>query len=199
VARKKLRQERVYLVIGLYWLLTGILNPYNWLTSAQDYHLLGQLMFTRAFIGLHMMIVIFYSCAQGTKKKAIFYVFLGFMLFELIMIIWNGWDSASNSVIAGLGALLVMVFSVAGLVEYFKQVRHSSFENTMAFVYASCLFAYGGIVMICLLNYLNLTTTSDPNEYFLYYLGLLLSSLLTCYGLWQYSEGPSYYKSENKD
>ena len=188
---KKLHYERAYILIGLYWLITALLNQYNWISNAQNNHLQAQLMFIRNLIGAHFVLVIFLFCAEGPQKKIIFYSLLSFILFELLMIIWNGVDNASNIVIIGLGSLLVMIFSIAGLVRYFKEMEHSSFENAMAFVYAAFLFAYGGTTMIYILNYLNVATTNDPDEFFLYYVGLLLSSLLTCYGLWEYAGKPS--------
>jgi hypothetical protein len=193
---KKLQYERTYTFIGLYWLITGLLNQYNWLGAAQNNHLQGQLMFVRNLIGVHFVLVIFLFTAQGNKKKTILYTLMSFFVFELIMMIWNGFDNTLNIAIIGIGALLVLVFSIIGLIDYLKDIEHSSFENTIAFIYAAFLFAYGGTTMIYILNYLNVATTSDPDEFFLYYVGLLLSSLLTCYGLWQYAEKPSFYKNK---
>jgi hypothetical protein len=154
------------------------------------------LMFVRNLIGVHFVLVIFLFTAQGNKKKTILYTLMSFFVFELIMMIWNGFDNTLNIAIIGIGALLVLVFSIIGLIDYLKDIEHSSFENTIAFIYAAFLFAYGGTTMIYILNYLNVATTSDPDEFFLYYVGLLLSSLLTCYGLWQYAEKPSFYKNK---
>jgi hypothetical protein len=193
---KKLRYERTYTLIGLYWLTTGLLNQYNWLGNAQNNHFQAQLMFVRNLIGTHFVLVIFLVRAQGAQKKTIFYTLLAFILFELVMMIWNGLENDSNIIIIGLGALLVLMFSIAGLVDYLREMEHSSFQNTMAFIYAAFLFAYGGTTMIYILNYLNVANTNDPDEFFLYYVGLLLSSLLTCFGLWQYAEKPSFYKSK---
>ena len=156
----------------------------------------AQLMFVRNLIGIHFVLVIFLFRAEGSQKKTIFYTLLSFILFELVMMIWNGSDNASNIVVIGLGSLLVLIFSIAGLVGYLKNMEHSSFDNTLAFIYAAFLFAYGGTTMIYILNYLNVATTNDPDEFFLYYVGLLLSSLLTCYGLWQYAEKSSFYKNK---
>ena len=193
---KKLHYERTYTLVGLYWLITGLLNQYNWLSNAQNNHMQAQLMFVRNLIGIHFVLVIFLFRAEGSQKKTIFYTLLSFILFELVMMIWNGSDNASNIVVIGLGSLLVLIFSIAGLVGYLKNMEHSSFDNTLAFIYAAFLFAYGGTTMIYILNYLNVATTNDPDEFFLYYVGLLLSSLLTCYGLWQYAEKSSFYKNK---
>ncbi len=193
---KKLHYERTYTLIGLYWLITGLLNQYNWIGNTENNHLQAQLMFVRNLAGIHLVFVIFLYSEEGPRKKTIFYTLLLFILFELVMMIWNGLDNTSNIVIIGLGSLLVLIFSIAGLVGYLKNMEHSSFDNTMAFIYAAFLFSYGGTTMIYVLNYLNVATTTDPDEFFLYYVGLLLSSLLTCYGLWQYAEKPAYFKSK---
>ncbi len=193
---KKLQYERVYTLIGIYWLLTGLLNQYNWVCNSQNYHLQAQLMFIRNIICIHFVFFIFFISSRDTKRKSIFYTVLCFILFELLLIIWNGLDENSNVVIIGIGSLIVLVYSVIALIEYIKEIEHSPFENVMAFANAAFLFAYGGITMIYILNYLNVATTSDPDEFFLYYVGLLLSSLLTCFAFWHYAEAPSFYKSK---
>ena len=193
---KKLQYERAYTLIGIYWLITGLLNQYNWLSNSLNYHLQAQLMFIRNILGIHFVLIIFYICAKGAKRKSIFYSMLSFILFEMMMMIWNGLDNTSNIVIIGIGSLLVLIYSIVGLVEYLKEIEHPTFENTMAFINAAFLFSYGGTTMICILNYLNIAATSDPDEFFLYYVGLLLSSLLTCFGLWQYAQIPSFYKNK---
>lgn len=193
---KKLQYERTYTLIAIYWLLTGLLNQYNWVSDSQNFHLQAQLMFIRNLLGIHFVLIIFLISSRDGKRKSIFYSLLAFILFEMLMMIWNGLDNESNIIIIGLGSLLVLVYSIIGLVEYMKEMEHSRFENAMAFVNAAFLFAYGGTTMIYILNYLNIAATNDPDEFFLYYVGLLLSSLLTCFGLWQYAEAPSFYKTK---
>jgi len=193
---KKLQYERTYTLIAAYWLITGLLNQYNWVSNSQNFHLQAQLMFIRNLLGIHFALIIFLICSRDTKRKSIFYSLLAFILFEMLMMIWNGLDNSSNIIIIGIGSLLVLVYSIIGLVEYMREIEHSPFENAMAFVNAAFLFAYGGTTMIYILNYLNIATTNDPDEFFLYYVGLLLSSLLTCFGLWQYAQAPSFYKSK---
>jgi hypothetical protein len=193
---KKLQYDRAYTLIGAYWLVTGLLNQYNWVSDSQNYQLQAQFMFVRNLLGIHFVLFIFLICSRDTKRKSIFYALLSFILFEMLMMIWNGLENGSNVIIIGIGSMLVLIYSIIGLIEYIQEIEHSSFENAYAFVNAAFLFAYGGTTMIYILNYLNIATTSDPDEFFLYYVGLLLSALLTSFGLWHYGEVPAFYKSK---
>ena len=196
VLRKKLLYQKTYLLIGIYWLLTGLLNQYRFISHATNNHLQAQLMFVRNLIGIHFVFVIFLISSKFTKRKGLFYSMLGFILFEALILIWNGFENGPNLLIIGMGSFLIIIHCIFGLVGYLKEIQHSTFENTMAFTYASFLFAYSGSTLICLLNLFNVSNSTDPDEFFLYYVGILLSSLLSCFGLWQYAEIPSFYKSK---
>ncbi|HVM87105.1 MAG TPA: hypothetical protein VMT76_02880 [Puia sp.] len=193
---KKLQYQRTYTLIGIYWLVTGLLNQYNWVSDSDNYLLQALLMFFRNLFGIHVALIIFMVYSKEGKRKKIFYTLLAFISFELTMLIWNGMETRSNIIITGIGSLIVLIYSIVGLIEYIKEVYHSPFENTIAFINAAFLFAYGATVMLSTLNFFAIASPSDPNEFFLYYVGLLLSALLTCFGLWQYAETPSFYRNK---
>ncbi|MBS1666229.1 MAG: hypothetical protein JST58_02525 [Bacteroidetes bacterium] len=193
---KKLQYQKIYLLIGLYWLATALLNQYNWLGNADDWDVQTNLMFVRNLIGIHFVLAIYLLCANGDQKKIILYSLFAFATFELLIATLNGINQFSGVIIDGVGALLVLAFSLVGLAGYFKEIEHSPYEHGIAFIYAAFLFAYGSVAMIYSLNYFKVATVNDPNEFFLYYVGLLLAVLLTCYGFWQYASKTSQSKTE---
>jgi hypothetical protein len=194
---KKLQNKRVYALVGIYWLVAALLNQYYWLGNSENNQVQAQFMFARNLVGVHFVLVIFFFSFSGTKKRVVLYTMLLFVLFELMITILDGFTTNTGIVVIGLGSLIVLFFCLWGLTDYFRELEHSSFQNFIAFIYAAFLFAYGSATMIHVLNYLKVSTVNDPNEFFLYYVGLLLSSLLTCYGIWKYATKPSLLQSEN--
>ncbi|MBS1973030.1 MAG: hypothetical protein JST13_01665 [Bacteroidetes bacterium] len=188
--------ERAYTFIGIYWLVIGLLNQYNWVQSTNDNELQAQLLFLRNFFGIHLALIIFIVYSKGKKRKSILLTLLAFVFFETLMMVWNGIENDSNVIIIGIGSLIVMVYSIVGLIEYINEIYHSPLENAMSFISAAFLFAYGSITMTSVLNVLRIASPTDPNESFLYYVGLLISALLSCFGLWRYAEAPSFYKGK---
>ena len=193
---KKLQYQKIYLLIGLYWLVMALLNQYNWLGNADDWDVQTNLMFARNVIGIHFVLAIYFLCANGDQKKIILYSLFAFATFELMVCTLNGINHFSGIIINGIGALMVLAFSVVGLAGYFKEIEHSPYEHSIAFMYAAFLFAYGSVAMIYSLNFFKVAAVNDPNEFFLYYVGLLLALLLTCYGFWQYASKASLAKNE---
>jgi hypothetical protein len=87
------------------------------------------------------------------------------------------------------GLLLIIAYSLTGLVQYIKKMEHTQFENSMVFVYGSLLFAYGSFLIIYIFAHAHGnggSTENDTDSFLLYYISLLLSSAVTSAGLWSY-------------
>jgi hypothetical protein len=67
-------------------------------------------------------------------------------------------------------------------------MEHTRFENSMVFVYAAALFAYGsGLIIYIFAHYHPAGSNNDDTDSFLlYYISLLLSAIVTSTGLWSY-------------
>ncbi len=92
--------------------------------------------------------------------------------------------------IIGSGLLLILVYSLVGLLQYLRKMEHTPLENSMVFVYASLLFAYGSFLIIYIFAHVRATRSSgdnnDADSYLLYYISLLLSAIVTTAGLFTY-------------
>jgi hypothetical protein len=76
-----------------------------------------------------------------------------------------------------------------GLWDYLKKMEHSRFENSMVFIYASLLFAYGSMLIIYIFAHFHHSTgkaAGDADSFLLYYVSLLLSAAIASAGLWSY-------------
>ena len=188
ILTKKLKSEKTYLIIALYWLANGIINLPEWTGQSDNKFLVKHLTLIYNLIDAPMVLLVFLFAASANQKKIIRYILAGFVFFEIIMLLWKGYNLESSTVIIGLGTFFAITFSVIGVMEYLQKMEHTPFENTMVFVCASFLFDYGIFIIIYFFSYLNKTTKNeDIDNFIIYYVSLMLSTFLTCYGFWQFA------------
>jgi hypothetical protein len=187
---KKLKYEKAYFLIAIYWLANGLMNLPGWLGQSDNKPLLHQVTLLYNLLDAPMILLVFLYSLNRNSKKIIRYTLLFFILFEVIIVAWKGYNLTSSTIIIGLGTFLAITFGIMGVMEYVQKVEHTSFENAMVFVYASILFAYGIFVIIYFFSYLNPNTPTKAeniDNFIIYYVSLLLSTFLTCLGLWQFA------------
>jgi len=186
---KKVRQVTTYKVLGVYWLLNGLVNlPHiapiqqagirDFFTRFSDWYDLAD---------APLMLLIFALASTGKWRKQLLLVLSGLVAGEAIFLLAKGYTYCWP-VIIFVGVLLVLVYSVIGLWQFFKQMEHDRFENSMVFVYAALIFAYGTYLIIFLLSYLPKSTGGYDlqDSYLMYYISLALAAVLTCAGIWSY-------------
>ncbi len=192
VWRKRLGGVKTFLFIGIYWLANGLLNLPDFFKPSQitkDIQL--QLILIYNLLDAPLALLIFYFAASGQKKRLLFYLLLLFSVFELVAVLWKGHNMTSSTIITGPGNLMGLVFGVWGMAEYFHKIEHTPFENTMGYVYAGFLFNYGLSIVTYVFNYLDPLKDSRqtlPATLFVYYSSLILSGLLTSFGLWRHGQ-----------
>jgi hypothetical protein len=188
---KKIRQVSTFWILGVYWLLSGLVNL-PMLQRPGGYHGLISIL-SRLYMMAEtpLVLLVFASASPRSLKRQLWLVVLLYFLGESSLIGWKGYGRLSSELILGVGLLLILLYSVVGLVLYLKRVEHTRFENSMVFIYAAELFAYGsGLIIYIFAHYHSLGSASDSDNdtdsFLLYYISLLLSALVTCTGLWIY-------------
>ena len=134
-----------------------------------------------------LMLLIFALASSGRLRKQLFLVMFGLVGGEALLIAQKGYAFSWHYIIAA-GVLLVLAYSVAGLWQYLKKMEHDRFENSMAFVYAALLFAYGTYLIIFLLSLFPKSpqTYNEADSFLMYYISLSLAAVLTSAGIWSY-------------
>jgi hypothetical protein len=189
---KKMRQVNSFCVLGVYWLLNGLVN----LMAQHFFQFEGSRSIIR-HLNLYYnlaetpLVLLTFACAQsGTFRKQLLLILLGFITGESILIGLKGYNYSSSTMIIGSGLLLILVYSLVGLLQYLRKMEHTPLENSMVFVYASLLFAYGSFLIIYIFAHVRTTRSSgennDADSYLLYYISLLLSAIVTTAGLFAY-------------
>ncbi|HMH20540.1 MAG TPA: hypothetical protein VK563_02135 [Puia sp.] len=188
---KKMRKDKAYWMVGLYWLATGLVNLPNFgsafAVQAGHTPLQDRIKLIYNLLDTPLILLIFLYSAPGKKhKKHILLVLFLFLLMEGGLLDWKGYDTLSSALIIGAGMLLVFSYSITGLVQYMKKMEHTSFENSMVFVHAALLFAYGSFIIIYIFIRVHPSTIDKQDSFMIYYISLLLSAVITCLGLWSY-------------
>jgi hypothetical protein len=188
---KKMRKDKAYWMVGLYWLATGLVNLPNFGSAFADQaghaplHERVKLIYN--LLDTPLILLIFLYSAPGKKyKKHILLVLFLFVIMEAGMLNWKGYNPLSSAMIIGAGMLLVFSYSVTGLVQYMRKMEHTSFENSMVFVHAALLFAYGSFIIIYTFIRVHPDSIDKQDSFMIYYISLLLAAAITCLGLWSY-------------
>ena len=199
---KKMRQVNTYCVLGIYWFLNGLVN----LLALHFAHFSDSHLFTRQLNNYYSLaeaplVLLAFACAQsGRGRRHLLLVLLLLVAGESAFIALRGHNIPATAVMLASGLMLIIAYSLTGLVRYIKKMEHTQFENSMVFVYGSLLFAYGSFLIIYIFAHIHAnggSTENDTDSFLLYYISLLLSSAVTTAGLWSYGIRKSYSSSSS--
>ncbi|HWB93679.1 MAG TPA: hypothetical protein VG605_17585 [Puia sp.] len=186
---KKVRKVNTFRVIGIYWFLNGLVNlpMLGQIRQESLRNFFTQLSTIYDLADAPLMLLIFALAASGRFRKQLLLVMLGLIGAEAVLVAEKGY-TYSWPLFIGAGVVLVLAYSVAGLWQYLKKMEHDRFENSMAFVYASLLFAYGTYLIIFLLSLFpkSSQTYNEADSFLMYYISLSLAAVLTSAGIWSY-------------
>lgn len=185
-----MRQVNTYCVLGIYWFLNGLVNLLDLdFADFSNSHLFIRQLSLYYGMAEAPLILLAFACAQsGRGRKQLLLVLLLLVAGESVLTALHTHKFPATAAILASGLLLIITFSVTGLVQYIKKMEHTRFENSMVFVYGSLLFAYGSFLIIYIFAHIhgNTATENDTDSFLLYYISLLLSSAVTSAGLWSY-------------
>ena len=184
---KKLNSKKAYLFIAIYWLLNGVVNLPIFIGQSDNTDLANQISLVYNLLDAPLVLLVFYFSAIGNKKRVLLYLLILFAVFELSIVAWKGHNWDSSTIIVGTGGLLILIYSVMGVAEYFQKIQHNSFETTMGLVYAAFIFDYGLSIITFFSNYLNFKKETVGENLFVYYLSVISATMLTSFGLWRYA------------
>ena len=87
-----------------------------------------------------MVLLVFLFSVPLNRRRMVRTTLYLFLLFELVTVIWKGYNLASSIVIIGVGTFLAITFSIISILEYLKKIEHTAFENTMVFIFMDRFF-----------------------------------------------------------
>ena len=187
---KKMRQVNTYCVLGIYWFLNGLVNllALDFARFSDSHLFIRQLSMYYSLAEAPLLLLAFACAKSGRGRRQLQLVLLLLVAGELVLTELHQHNFPATTVNLALGLLLIIAYSVTGLVQYIKKMEHTRFENSMVFVYGSLLFAYGSFLIIYIFAHIhgNGVTENDTDSFLLYYISLLLSSAVTSAGLWSY-------------
>jgi hypothetical protein len=183
---KKMRQVNTYWIIGIYWLLNGLVNlPELGIFTGSRWQ--EKLTLSYNLAETPLVLLVFGLASSGRQRRNMLLLILGFIAGEAVLISWKGYNFSSSTLIIGSGLLLILTCCITGLIKYVKKMEHTRFEHSMVFVYAALLFAYGSFMIIYIFAHIHSNAIGNGTDSFLlYYVSLLISAAVTSMGLWSY-------------
>ena len=185
---KRLAPDKSYFIVVLFWTINGItyapeIFHWTWYNSITN-----QITLYYNLIDAPLIILFFYFFY---KKKFFLYLLLSFIIFEVLMIAWKGFNFDSNNIIIGVGSLICLILNIWGINLYLKNIEHTANENVMVFLNAGFIFYYGLFAVAFYFNYLQsskvVLLANLPYVTFINYFSICMATGLISYGLWKFA------------
>jgi hypothetical protein len=182
---KRLAENKAYMVIAIFWMLNGLLYlpdifHWNWYEPVTF-----RILLLYNLIDAPLICLIFY---YAFEKKIFLQLILAFIVFEVGVISWKGFNIDSNNIIIAVGCLLCLVLNIWGIIKYLKKVKHTDNETVLVFVFAGFIFYYGLCVDILLISrFLKLTFIQGDSIMLINYIAIFLATVLISFGFWKYA------------
>ena len=188
---KRMRQVRTYRILGIYWLLTALINIIDldlFSSFSRIAEIKERLNCYDDLLDTPLALLLFASAASGRRRKQILLVCGLFIAGELTLVGLKGYNTTISAIIVGTGMLLAIFYSIAGLVQYMRDMEHTPFENSMVYVYSALIFAYGSYLILYIFSLIRAYNGSGSNKdsNLVYFISMLLSAGVTSIGLWSY-------------
>jgi hypothetical protein len=181
---KKLAPEKSCLIIALFWTINGITYTPEIFHWTWYNHITNQITLYYNLIDAPIIILFFYFYF---RKKFFLNLLFAFIVFEVIMITWKGFNFVSGNVIIGLGTLICLVLNIWGTSVYFRKMQHTSSEFVLVFVNAGLIFYYGLFTVVYFFNYVTFSKITLPYVTFINYFSICMATGLISFGLWKYA------------
>lgn len=138
-----------------------------------------------------MLFFLLYFCTSTLQAKRMKAIILAFMLFEIIVVLFRGFDKEAITIILAPGLSIVFCYCLYFFVRNAKKAITHHKATGKAFILAAQLFAYGCFIILYLMFYIFETHIIDKkiNEqyvgdtFLIYFFVATLSSLLMCAGI----------------
>ncbi|HEY4967985.1 MAG TPA: hypothetical protein VII28_16375 [Puia sp.] len=189
---KRLAPDKPFLIISLFWMVNGFMySPDIFTFSWYDRNLSNQVLLFYNLIDAPLIILFFY---YAFKKKFFLKLLIAFIVFEIIMTLWKGFNDDSDNIIIGVGTFICLIMNIWGISQYFRNMEHSTRENILVFVNAGFIFYYGLFPVTFYFNYIRFSQATLPYITFINFFSICMATGLISFGIWKYAE--TQYREE---
>jgi hypothetical protein len=189
---KRLSPDKPFLIISLFWMVNGFMySPDIFTFPWYDRNLSNQVLLFYNLIDAPLIILFFY---YAFKKKFFLKLLIAFILFEIVMTLWKGFNDDSDNIIIGVGTFICLIMNIWGISQYFRNMEHSTRENILVFVNAGFIFYYGLFPVTFYFNYIKFSQATLPYITFINFFSICMATGLISFGIWKYAE--TQYREE---
>jgi hypothetical protein len=130
-----------------------------------------------------MLIFMSYFSQTASFRKKMFIAVPILIVFDIVIIILNGFNIESATIALGPGLAIIMVYAILFFIRQAKLTIIHQKALGKACMVAALLFAYGGYTFIYIVYYL-MKTPHKADTYVVYYLITFCSSLILATGIY---------------
>ena len=183
---KRLAPDKSYLFVSLFWMINGIVyTPEIFKWSWYNANVSNQISLFYNKFDAPLVIIFFY---YAFKKKVFLQLLIAFIIFEILMTVWKGYNFDSDDIIIGTGSFICLVMNIWGITQYFRNMEHTVKENILVFINAGFIFYYGLFPVTFYFNYIKFSKVTLPYITFINFFSICTATALISFGLWKYAE-----------
>lgn len=182
VSLKKLWKDPAFLLIAVYWAISGIINMADKIPGITTRQLdLVVMIYNMLDIPIVLGIIYYTSNSVSIRKFA--KIAAPVLLFaQLINFFRLGWNYDAAKYVLAVGLLVVLVAVVWEISLYMQKLEHSKHEKAMIFIYVSWLFSYGTFIIVYIFDYYVNATSSGVDNLIIYYISTFIAIVIASIG-----------------
>jgi len=178
---KKLWKESAFLLIALYWVLSGMVNILDKTGIAKTAMDLITIVYNMLDIPI-VLGLIYFTTKSFRIKRFTMIAAPALLVAQLISFMVKGWNYDAAKYVLAAGLLMVIYAVVCELSLYMHKLEHTRHEKAMVFIHVSFLFAYGTFIIIYIFDYYIKVGTSSIDNFIIYYISSLIAIIIASIG-----------------
>ncbi len=185
VVLKKLWREPPFLLIAIYWMLSGCINLVDKIPGISSKSLeLVTIIYNMLDIPIILWIIYFTTTTLPVKKFTSLAAPI-LLIAQLLNFFIKGWNYDAAKYVLAAGLLSVLVTVVWEISMYMHKLEHTKHEKAMVFIHVSLLFAYGTFIMVYIFDYYINVSTSSVANLTIYYISTFIAIIIASIGYFE--------------
>lgn len=177
-------------LFSMYWCVNGVINLLEKLPW-MNHVMLERLTVIYNMLDIPVVLAILWFATEVTRiKKFIRFAAPSLLGVQCVNFMIQGWNYQAATYVLGFSLLTVLVILFWEVYHYMSQLTHTTYQDSMIFMHASLLFAYGSFVIVFIFDYC-IKIGSPMDSYLIYYISTIIALMIALVGF-------TYKKNTNK-
>lgn len=182
VLGRKMWKEIPFLLFGLYWMISGLVNLLGNIPGISN-EILEISTVVYNMIDVPMVLGILYVTTKSASlRRSISWAAPGFLVVQMLNFLIRGWSYDAAKYLLAIGILLVLIALLWEISLFMQKLEHNDHDRAMIFIHFSLLFAYGTFVIIYIFDYYITAASGSEDNFLIYYISSIVAIIIASVG-----------------